>query len=164
MKRFFAFLMALLVLCGSAALAEDAGTSYDHMTIGVFTRPTGYFFTSLWGSNTTDIDVRNMLHGYSLMHWDSELDAFTTDPSVVTGMSITENTEGDRVYTLALSTDLYYSDGSHITARDYAFTILLMSSPAIKNLGVSNSTYSYFTGVEDWQNGRSLEIRGVRVL
>ena len=75
MKKLLAYFLALLItLTGVAALAEeplDAAQSvaaqaeavYDELVVGVTTALSGGFFTDMWGNNTSDIDVRLLLHG-----------------------------------------------------------------------------------------------------
>lgn len=53
-----------------------------HLTVGNSTKVSGSFFTTQFGNNTSDIDVRYMLHGYNPIVWMNQLE-FTTDPMVV---------------------------------------------------------------------------------
>ena len=136
---------------------------YDHMTIGSPTPLGGNFFTNMWGNSTSDIDVRNLLHGYNLIRWDGENGMFTVDPSVVDGIVVTENAAGDRTYTMTLRNDLQYSDGSEITAWDYAFSFLLLMSPALEQIGAVPMQKEFLIGSEDYTEGRTNVLSGVRV-
>ena len=109
MKKLMAiFLAALVVLMSTAALAEDAQTEelYGELVVGSTTALSGSFFTEMWGDNTSDIDVRMLLHGYNLMEWKSARGSYGLDGSVVTGMAVTDDYLGNRTYTLALAQDL----------------------------------------------------------
>ena len=190
MKRIACFLlMIVLTICILPAFAEEEelitlddgmGTGmpapgveeeeielvpydYDHITIGNPTPLNGQFFTDLWGNDTSDIDVRYLVTGYDLITWDSEISVFRFDRSVVSGAVITEDENGDRSYMLSLYDDLYYSDGTQITARDYAFSILFQSSPLLKELGANPLTLDYIVGYEDYASGNTPYISGVRV-
>ena len=137
---------------------------YDNIVVANTTPMRGDFFTELWTNSTSDIDVRNLLHGYNLVRWDGENGAFRADPTVVTGMVGTENIQsGDRTYTMVLANDLYYSDGSRITAWDYAFSFLLRLSPAIQEIGGAASNGSAILGADDYSNGDSNVLAGVHV-
>ena len=137
---------------------------YDHVTVGNTTPMRGDFFTELWTNSTSDIDVRNLLHGYNLVRWDGENGSFRSEPTVVTGMIGTENVAtGDRTYTMVLANDLYYSDGSRITAWDYAFSYLLRLSPAIQEIGGAPAHGSAILGAEAYMNGTTNVLEGVRV-
>ena len=58
------------------------------------------------------------------------------DPSVVETIGPVEVDEvGNHTYKMILCDDLYYSDGTPITAWDYAFSLLLMMSPEIEAIG-----------------------------
>ena len=128
MKRMIACLLVLLLLCTAAAAEENAGRPSGRLSVGNPTPMRGEFFTSMWGNATSDIDVRDLLHGYNLTLWNGHFGAFRTDPTVVSQISSQDDAAGNRTYTLYLQHDLLYSDGSPITARDYAFTWLLSLS------------------------------------
>ena len=157
MHKLMALLLALALLCSGAGFAEEAtnganaaadaaaetpvvltpaeialmgrpeSTEPTHITVGNTTKVSGDFFTSLWSNNTSDIDVRTMIHGYSPVVWDSQVD-FVLDHMVV------ESVEGaadgaNTVYIVNLQQDLVYSDGqTPITAADYVFSYLLCAS------------------------------------
>ncbi len=164
MPRLLALLLVLLMLTVSAAAEETAEKDYTHLTVGNTTPFEGNFFTPMWGNITSDLDVRLLIHGYNLIEWNSEAGTFMIDPSVVSGMVVTENAAGDHTYTLAIYSDLYYSDGTRVTARDYAFSILLSLAPQIRELGGKNRPLEYLLGYQDYVSGRTPYLSGVRVL
>lgn len=181
MKRIGALLAALaLLLSGLSVLAEDLPDGQlpeapaeqpaqelilpDHLTVGNPTPMRGDFFTDLWGNATSDADVRDLLHGYNLIMWDMENGMFTTDPSVVSGLVLTQNAEGDHIYTLVLQNDLYYSDGTRITAWDYAFSLLFMMSPEVRKIGGTPLRREHIVGYEQYANGTEPFLAGVRVI
>ncbi len=136
---------------------------YDHITVGNTTPMRGDFFTDLWGNATSDADVRNLLNGYNLVIWDGNGGAFRANSAVVTGVVVTENPEGDHNYTFALANDLRYSDGTRITAWDYAFSILLQISPELAELGAVPAQKNYLFGIDEYLSGRAQALAGVRV-
>ena len=138
---------------------------YDHVIVGNTTPMRGDFFTEMWTNSTSDIDVRMLLHGANLVRWDGGDGIFRADPSVVVGMVGTENVAtGDHTYTLNLANDLYYSDGSRITARDYAFSFLLQMAPEIAEIGGAPMRRDYIVGAADYAAGRTNILEGVRVI
>ena len=136
---------------------------YTSLSVGNPTPMSGRFFTDMWGNATSDIDVRTLLHAYDLITWDVENAMFTVDPAVVSGMVALTNEQGDHIYTLALYDDLYYSDGSRITAWDYAFSWLLTLSPEIREIGAARYAPYAIAGSGAYASGEGL-LRGVRVL
>lgn len=176
MKKLLAYFLALLIgLTGVAALAEeplDAAQSvaaetqavYDELVVGSTTALTGSFFTEMWGNNTSDADVRMLLHGYNLMEWQSEQGSYHIDDSVVSGVVVTQSHTGDRTFTLALYNDLQYSDGSPITARDYAFSILLSAANEVNAIGGETANSDYILGMDEYKSGVNKALAGVRVL
>ena len=162
MKKLLAWLLTfMMVLTACSALAETAAEDpaaeetqqitydYDEMTVAVTTPLTGNFFTNLWGNGSSDLDVRNMIHGYNLVEWNTEQGVFVPDDSVVSGVTVQAEENGDVTFIVALYRDLFYSDGTQITAWDYAFSFLLTMSPEMAELGGAVHTPEYIAGYED---------------
>lgn len=124
----------------------------------------GKFFTGMWGNATSDIDVRTLVNSYFLTLWGYDTGLFRENRAVVSGMVMQEDPEGNRVYTFALYDDLYYSDGTPITAWDYAFSILFQVDPVIAELGGLPLEASYIDGVSEYIAGEAKAISGVRVI
>ena len=137
---------------------------YDELTVGAVTPFRGSFFSDMWGNVTSDLDVRLLLHGYNLVEWSGETGTFALDPSVVSGIIVTENPEGDRTYTFALYSDLIYSDGTPITARDYAFSMLLSIAPEAEEIGASLRPMEYIQGYDAYIPGEAPYLSGIRML
>jgi len=189
MKKIFSLLVALVMLASlEAAPAEGvqapetkeaplsaAGEreesfvfpeySYEELTVGNPTPVEGKFFTEMWGNNTSDLDVRQLLHGYNLVSWDEENGLYVANPVVVTegGIVVYDNESGDRTYLLTLYSDLKFSDGTPITAFDYAFTILMQISPVIREIGGTPLRVDYIQGYEEYMAGNPV-LSGLRVL
>ena len=176
MKKLLCMLTAVLMVFGAipAAAAETPGEepgyilpeySYEELVIGNTTPVEGRFFTDLWGNNSSDLDVRELLHGYNLVSWDRESGMYTVNPAVVAeeGVAALDDSSGNRTYMLTLYSDLKYSDGSPITAWDYAFSFLLLNSPVIAELGGAPLREDYLEGYGEYAAGSPV-LKGVRVL
>ncbi len=137
---------------------------YDHLVIGNTTAVSGNFTTQLWGYNTSDVDVTQLINGYNLVRWQYEMGNFETDPNVVTGLTVLDDAEGNRIYVLVLKEGLKYSDGSPITAKDYAFNILLSTAPEVRALGGDTDNYSCILGINEYKNGETDTIQGVNLI
>ena len=137
---------------------------YQNLTIGNPTPLYGQFFTDLFGNDTSDADVRRLTAGYNLVTWDNDERYFRFDPSVVSNAVITSDEEQNRNYMIILYNDLYFSDGTPINAYSYAFSILLQSSPLMRELGADPAVYNFLKGYEDYAEGRTPYLAGVRVV
>ncbi len=137
---------------------------YDELTVANPTRLTGQFFTDLWSSQTSDIDVRQLVSAYDLVTWDEDISMFRFDHSVVSGAVIGDDPEGNRRYLISLCDDLFYSDGERITAWDYAFSLLLQCSPIIRNLGGTPANYSSLLGYDAYAAGKTEVLAGLTVV
>ena len=175
MKRLISLLLAALLLGCAVATGEitgeladvpvpEAGMDYSELVIANPTPMDGKFFTGCWGNATTDIDVRSIVHSYYLTVWGPDTGLFSKNNTVVSGLVMTDNEEGDRTYTFALYDDLYFSDGSRITAWDYAFSVLFQGSPLIAELGGVPLDLSYLEGYEEYYSGEAKALAGVRVI
>lgn len=140
----------------------------DHLSVGNPTEMKGSFFTELWGNATSDADVRDLLFGYNLIRWNGAEGMFEADSTVVTDMvGLEEEGTGNHIYSLILANDLYYSDGTRITAWDYAFSFLLTMNPVIEQLGGirerAGGANEAILGSEAYMNGEANLISGIRV-
>ena len=177
MKRLIAILLAgMLLLSALPALAEeetaqpeDNGNPYPNRNYGelVVGNPTpmdGKFFTGMWGNSTTDIDVRTLVNSYYLTVWGYDTGCFRPNPVTVAGYGITDGGDGYRIYRMQIADDLFYSDGTKITAWDYAFSVLFQAAPEIAKLGGLPMDLSYLKGYEEYVSGEAKALAGVRVI
>lgn len=154
---------------GEAAIEAEAAYTgpayaYDHLTVGTPTAVSGNFTTQMWGYSTSDVDVTALVNGYNLVSWHMEEGNFQIDTSVVSGINVSDDPAGDRSYTLGLRDDLTWSDGTPITAYDYAFSILLSASPLVREMGGDNANYLCLQGTEAYRTGEAEGIAGVEVI
>ena len=165
MKKACALVLAILLLLTQPAAWADGAVIENSLTVGNPTPMRGDFFTEFWGNATSDMDVRDLLHAYDLVCWDAENCMFTVDPSVVSGMAVTEYEAGERTYTMVLYHDLYWSDGTPITARDYAFSYLFSLAPEVDELRERNPVRKeQFLGYRAYAEKEVPWLAGVRVI
>ncbi len=136
----------------------------NELNVAGITPTTGNFFSSLWSNVTSDMDVRMLLHGYDLVDWHFDEGGFKPNDTVVSGFAVSEDKAGNRTYHIALHNDLYYSDGSPITAWDYAFSTLLTMSPEVAEIGGDVKQPAYLLGYEDYISGNVPYLAGFRVM
>ncbi|MBQ8076496.1 MAG: hypothetical protein IJ237_11025 [Oscillospiraceae bacterium] len=135
----------------------------EELIVGHTTETKGDFFTEMFGNNTADIDVRALLHGYNLVDWDQNQGTYVINPDVVTGIQVSEDADGNHSYFMELSDDLYYSDGTQITAWDYAFSMLLMMAPEIEQIGGKIYRAEHILGYDRYIRGQARNLEGVEV-
>ena len=145
-----------------AARAEADGRG--ELIVGHPTVMKGDFFTEMFGNDTADIDVRALIHGYNLVSWDQNQGVYVFDPSVVTNVSMASDAAGNHTYYMALADDLYYSDGTPITAWDYAFSMLLMMSPEIEEIGGKIYRAEHILGYDAYITKKTNTLIGVQVI
>ena len=161
MKKIIALLLTCALLLGLASAHAEGTEKYDRLTVGVTTPFTGNFLDDVLGSNLADQDVRMLIHGYSLVEWDQEKGSYEfSRPQVTTATASSDNL----TYTFAITDDMKYNDGTPITARDYAFTLLLLGSPELKEAAGARGDISRIKGGSDYQNGTAKELAGFKLV
>ena len=132
----------------------------EELIVGHPTITKGGFFTEMFGNDTADIDVRALIHGYNLVNWDQNQGTYVMDPSIVTEYQVSMDITGNKTYKMLLADDLFYSDGTPITAWDYAFSILLMMSPEVEEIGGKIYRAEHILGYDDYIATRRKIIAG----
>ena len=160
--------LAFVTLAGTG-LADGTGITWTEeararLRTGNTTAIRGRFFTTMWGGTTSDLDVQDLLHGYSPVRYDVGTGSFRFDRSVVQDGAAIDDKEGNRSYLLVFYDDLKWSDGTPITAADYAFSILLTMDPVIGETGGKAMDYSWIAGAEEYLDHTSPVLTGVRMI
>lgn len=160
MKKLIAILLCVVALI-TPVMAEGSSNQTE-LVVGSTTPMTGSFATDAWSLNASDMDVRELIHGYELSSWSSAEATYIMNPTVVKDF-VAYSMGGPHTYTITLQDDLKWSDGSAVTAWDYAFSILLSSCPEVAELGGSNGSLSQIQGVDAYGKGKAKGISGVTV-
>lgn len=169
MKKLMAILAAAAIfsLAGCTPKTEDTAVQQSEGTavIGLADSISGeYLFTDAWGSHGTDTEIRSLIFGGGTVARAKD-GTLVSDSSTLQSVTIREEKNGDRTYIFTLNSDLYYCDGSPITARDYVFSVLLQSSREFAQLdGADNTLYDHLVGWEAFSSGQSSTFEGVKLL
>ena len=163
MKKILAVILAAVLALGSlSALAEQAAEGkYDKLTVGVTTPFNGNFFSEILGNNVSDQDVRRLIYDYSPVTWNPDTGIYEFDTRVVSAATLQQ--EGG-TYTFALNREMAYNDGTPITARDYAFSLLLQLSPELREAAGVRRSASHLVGAAAYSEGSAKVLSGVRVM
>lgn len=166
MKKIIALTLAVLFLLTAAVSCgeEVEAVKYRSLRVGTTTGFSGNFFLEALSNNISDMDVRNLIHGYSPVEWNDSEGCYIFDPQVVSGYQARDNADGSRTYTMALCQDLKYNDGTAITAADYAFAMLLEYSPVLKDAIGVNSNGEMIEGFAAYAGGTEKTLSGVRMI
>jgi len=161
MKKILAVvIVAILTLsCVVPAWAQETMEPMS-LTVGVTTKMSGFFFTGKWGVNSADVDLRELIHGYNTISWEASGD-YAVDTTVVRQLDAYEE-HGNKRYRITLNEGLAYNDGSPVTAWDYAFSALLLSSAEFAALGGAPTEMSWLWGYDAFLEGEPFA--GVRVI
>lgn len=162
MKKWVALMLAVMLflgICGNSF----AAMKYDTLTVGTTTPFTGNFFSDVFGHNIADLDVQQLVHGYSPVYWNPTAGSFLYNSTVISGTRYMDDPAGNRTYYLALCDDLYFSNGEQITAWDYAFSLLLLCSKEMAEITGNTSIKPEISGCDNYRTGKVDFLRGVHV-
>ncbi len=166
MKHFIRTLAMILALTLMPALGAGMGRAAaeeeNTLVVGTITAPAGEFYLPLWGNNTSDIDVRRLLHGYSTIIGEGT-EHRSANPLAVADMTVAETRTG-KVYTFRLQPGLFFSDGTEITAKNYILTLLMTYHPMLEEAGAAVEPVREIVGCQDYQRKSRKEFAGVRLL
>lgn len=138
-------------------------TPGSEVTVGTLTQPTGSFATDLFSNNTSDVDVRHMIHGYSTVAYTSEA-SYTVDDSVVTLVSTSSDGFGNKLYRFKVADDLLWSDGKPVTNKDYVFSVLMQASPEMLAIGGAAGAYWHLLSSDQYTADEREHFVGVHLL
>ncbi len=163
MKKTLSVILALILLlgCCTAGAEEAAESVYGQLTVGVTTAFNGNFLADALGSNISDQDVRKLVHSYRFVKWDRGTGAYQFNDDVVT--DVLKKGE-ENVYAFMIAHNLQYSDGTPITAKDYAFAFLLMTSRAMLEASGMREEGSRIAGWKEYDEGAASAISGFRMI
>ena len=170
MKRTLALLAAVLMLVFAASCVAETFTEPEviqnpiggSITIPVTSAMDANFEKDSYGGGS-DGYSEELIHAYNLAvtNRDGQL---VVNPMVVESMETNVNEDGSKTYTITLHDDLYFNDGTQITAMNYIAYPLLFTSP----IGIASGAYGtagkYFVGYNDFKTGASKVFTGIRLL
>lgn len=163
MKKLLAVTLAFAMLLGGASALAAEAPQPSKLVIASSTEMSGAFFTDLWGNNSSDLDVRGLIHGYSTVAW-LKSGEYAVDTTVVRSLNTSLSNRGYKIYEFTLNPDLQWNDGTPLTAKDYVFSVLLQNGPQIAELGASNQQMGHVIGHAEYASGRTNVLAGVRLL
>ena len=193
MKKIFIFFLILTVLCATFsgcrvevtpepetepeqeadAPVEEPVPDYDYtvnadlpteeITVGINSRIGSLFHVLFPGGNSAaGHDIWRLTRGLRTYEWTID-EVYTLNPTVVKNESISVNADGAKTYLFEIHDDLFFSDGTPITAEHYVFGILLYNSQEFGRLGASNTQNMELAGWEAYSSGDSKSFAGVRL-
>jgi peptide/nickel transport system substrate-binding protein len=131
----------------------DMSAPAGELVIGNTTPLTGNWIGG-FDSTATPVWLREIIHGgrgTMVPDFDGN---WIPNPMVLREPTrITDNPDGSRTYTFFIYDDNQWSDGTHITAADFVFGILVYSSPQFRAIGGSVVTGSNLVGYQEFLNG-----------
>lgn len=165
MRKTLSMLLALVMVLAMmpfAAIAESAPAG--QIIVASTTELSGDFFTELWGNNAMDKAVKELVHGYATVPYSKE-NGYITDPLVVDSLESEVLDNGDKVFTFKIAEDLAFNDGTPITAKHFAFTMLMLCHPAVTEIGGNTASFGMeVVGYDAYNKGETDKFQGIRLI
>lgn len=121
------------------------------LTVGSTTEAGVNMFSTFWGNNATNADIRTLTFGYGTVSYQKEAARYMIDPTVVKEMVVTENADDSKTYTIEINEGLVWNDGTAIDAKDYVFPMLLAINPVFATaIGKSLTTTGDIVGSKEY--------------
>ena len=161
MKKLLALILTVSLLLGLVSVHAEEPAKYERLNVGTFTAFSGNFFSEALGNNSSDQDVRRLIHGYSLVYWDEDTESYQFDSRIVSAVSVSAD---ELTYTIVLADGLTYNDGTPITANDYVFSLLLQGSPELEEAAGSRANLRQISGGTAYGAGETEWLSGVKLM
>lgn len=154
----------------SSASSEESSTEADEtgaikggqLVIGSVSDVAADMFPG-WTASAENQAIWRLIYGYATV--DLTKDAtYEYDPQVVVNHTETENEDGTKTFEIQIADDLVWSDGTPITAKDYVFGAMLISSPEYGELQADNTAGSDYVGFDEWNSGESNTFSGLNLI
>ncbi len=134
------------------------------LKIGVETLALGDFVSSdIWSYNESDDYVSGLIHHMDVVQTDFSGD-FVVNNSVVESFNSAVNDDGTLTLSFKIKKGLKYSDGSAITAKDFVFKVMLLSSPQLRLMGANANYGEYIDGFKEFNNAETNKFRGIHLV
>lgn len=140
---------------------ENTGAS--QIVYGVTSTIAGDMGLNQWSSVGGDKPILFLINAYSPTCYDQDA-LWLWDETVVESHDARTNDDGTLTYTIQLKDDLYFSDGSKITAKNYVAYPLLFSSPAAVAVSAYGTAGKEYVGHQEYKNGENSVFTGLHLV
>ncbi len=154
-----------------AIIAATIAGSQTQAILGSSTKLSGAFRNASFGKSSPgsgDLDIENLTSGYATVQSNKDgalvwnMDALAETPVSVI------NKDGTLTYTIKVRSDLKFSDGSEINAKNYIASILANSTPVVVECGATGTAGLQLVGFKAFNayqgEGKPVYFEGVKLL
>ncbi len=120
-------------------------------------------YTNGFGNSSYDKWVKDLIHDYSL-YSTNEGGEFVLNETAVKNVETETDSAGNKTYTFTLNENLKWSDGTPITAYDYAYSAMLAASKGMTDAGGQFSGLEGLLGYDEYSQGETNTHKGIRVM
>ena len=178
MKKFLTLLLAMAMVvsmaaCGGSSApaateaapeaAAPAGKRENKVILGDNTDLTGDFTNGLVTNGSSDMLVSRIVNDYGTMVT-NQGGNYVENPTVLKEWSRTDNEDGTATYTIAINEGLVYNNGDPITAKDYAFKVLLTCTPFASAMNFVSTSQDQYVGGRETYDGKTAVMSGLRLI
>ena len=181
MKKFLALLLAAVMVLSMAACGKkddtkttdpsaDAsgnttatGKHENKVIMGQNTELTGDFTGGVVTNGGSDMMVDKLVNDYGTLVTDRE-GVYVENPTVLDSFERTDHEDGSATYTVKIKEGLKYSNGDPITAKDFAFKVMLNCTPFATAMKFKTATDMTLVGGSAAKKGETPVLAGLHLI
>lgn len=154
-----------------AIVGAKVTSGENAVVLGSNTDLSGAFRNPSFGKSSpgaADLEIANLTSGYATVTTDESGLFVWADNHIVAAHEERENADGTKTFTIQIADGLTFSDGSPIRAENYLVSVLVGSTPIMREAGGGDGAGLSFLGYEAFKEydgkGAPLPFAGLRLL
>ncbi|MBQ7052051.1 MAG: hypothetical protein IJN79_04580 [Clostridia bacterium] len=166
MKKLLSLLLAMALLVSMSAMAFAEGTAAEKGTIiyGSTTEISGDFAPAeWWTNNAADKLCRDMTNDYAVVT-SNQGGQFVVNETIAESVEGVINDDGTKTFTVKINEGLVFNNGEAITAKDFLWAPVFLTSKVAADLGISSTNNMTYVGGQDYYDGNASFVSGLRLI
>ena len=164
MKKLLAMLLAVMMLVGAVAFAEEPAAEKGTIIYGSSTELGGDFAPGAWWTNgSTDNMARKLSNDYTVTTT-NQGGEYVINPTVAESVESVVNDDGTKTFTIKINEGLVYNNGEPIMAKDFVWANVFACSKLSQTAGTKLTGYLTYVGGQEYFDGEADVVTGIRLL
>ena len=165
MKKLLSLLLAIaMVLSMTTAFAESTAVEKGTIIYGSTTEISGDFApSSWWTNNASDKLCRDMTNDYAVIS-SNQGGQFVVNETVAESVDGVINDDGTKTFTVTINEGLVFNNGEAITAKDFVWANVFLTSKVAQDLGISSTANQTYVGGQEYFDGEVPYLSGIRLV
>ena len=164
MKKLLAMLLAVMMLVGAVAFAEEPAAEKGTIIYGSSTELGGDFAPGAWWTNgSTDNMARKLSNDYTVTTT-NQGGEYVINPTVAESVESVVNDDGTKTFTIKINEGLVYNNGEPIKAEDFVWANVFACSKLSQTAGTKLTGYLTYEGGQEYFDGEADVVSGIHLI